>query len=82
VFHPLAKLERQTYNKTLKRFKGIQSKLFLACEIREKRRGKFVGVTVSISGVLSVLFKVLYHGNLDILLLDELYKLQIGRTKA
>jgi len=39
------KLERQTYNKTLKRFKGIQSKLFLACEIREKRRGKFVGVT-------------------------------------
>lgn len=37
-------LERQTYNKTLKRFKGVHSKLFLACEIREKRRGRFMGV--------------------------------------
>lgn len=48
VFHPLAKLEMQTYNKTLKRFKGVQSKLFLAYEIRGKRKGKFVGVSVSI----------------------------------
>lgn len=39
------KLERQTYNKTLKRFKGVQSKLFLAYEIRGKRKGKFVGVS-------------------------------------
>lgn len=39
------KLERQTYNKTLKRFKGVQSKLFLACEIRDKKKGKFVGVS-------------------------------------
>jgi len=54
VFHPLAKLERQTYNKTLKRFKGIGSKLFLACEITDKRRGKFMGVNVSIFEVFSV----------------------------
>ncbi|XP_078356958.1 fibroblast growth factor 10-like isoform X1 [Oculina patagonica] len=38
------KIEMQSYNKTLKRIKGLQSKHFLACEIRDKRRGKFIGV--------------------------------------
>lgn len=36
-------LEIQTYNKTLKRFKGVYSHYFLACEVTGKRRGKFAG---------------------------------------
>ncbi|KAJ7333622.1 hypothetical protein OS493_017165 [Desmophyllum pertusum] len=38
------KLEMQSYNRTLKRFKGIHSEYFLACEIRNRRRGIFIGV--------------------------------------
>jgi len=36
-------LEIQTYNKTLKRFFGVHSGYYLACEIRGKRKGKIVG---------------------------------------
>ncbi|XP_068709542.1 putative fibroblast growth factor 1 isoform X2 [Montipora capricornis] len=36
-------LEIQTYNKTLKRFLGVESGYFLACEVTGKRRGKFAG---------------------------------------
>lgn len=37
------KLEMQSYNKTLKRFKGILSQNFLACELRGRKRGRFIG---------------------------------------
>ena len=36
-------MEIQTYNKTLKRFFGVHSGYYLACEIRGKRKGKIVG---------------------------------------
>lgn len=42
-FYPSAKLEMQSYNKTLKRFKGILSQNFLACELRGRKRGRFIG---------------------------------------
>lgn len=44
LFHVLAILELQTYNKTLKRFFGFHSRRYLAYEMISRRKGGFVGV--------------------------------------